>query len=173
MIEPEELPEYESPQVTNISQAEVKSVHAELVRMHQSDAEFIRADEVELRQSAVGNVKAGRMTASQSLIGMVNAEEFQSEVGVTGMVKAESASVSGYTGLVGAGNADIHHASVGYLAAREVHAGDVRTIVLLARNVQGNVTTTLDTRGVVIAGLIGGLFSGLMLLLGRFLLRRN
>ena len=46
MVEPEELPEFESPQVTNISQAEVKSVHAEMVRMHQADAEFIRAEEV-------------------------------------------------------------------------------------------------------------------------------
>lgn len=173
MIEPEELHEYDSPQVTNISQAEVKTIHAELVRMHQSDAGFIRADEVELQQSAVGNVKTGQMLARQSLVGMVNAEEFQSEAGVTGMVKAGNASVSGYTGLVGAESADIHHASVGYLAAREVKAEDVRTIVLLARNVQGNVTTTLDTRGVVIAGLIGGLFGGLMLLLGRFLLRRN
>ena len=173
MIEPEELPEFESPQVTNISQTEVKTIHAELVRMHQSDAEFIRADEVELQQSAVGNVKTGQMLARQSLVGMVNAVEFQSEAGVTGMVKAGNASVSGYTGLVAAGSADIHHASVGYLAAREVKAEDVRTIVLLARNVEGNVITTLDTRGVVIAGLIGGLFGGLMLLLGRFLVRRN
>jgi hypothetical protein len=173
MIEPEELPEYESPQVTNISQAEVKSVHAEFVRMHQADAEFIRAEEAELQQSAVGNAKVTRLTAHQSALGMVNAEEAHLENAFTGIVQAESVSVSGYTGLVAAGSADIHHASVGYLAAREVKAEDVRTIVLLARNVEGNVITTLDTRGVVIAGLIGGLFGGLMLLLGRFLLRRN
>lgn len=173
MIEPEELPEFESPQVTNISQAEVKSVHANLVRMHQAGAEFIRADEVELQQSAVGNAKVGRLSAHQSALGMVNAEEAHLEAAFTGMIKAENASVSGYTGLVAAGSADIHHASVGYLVAREVKAEDVRTILLLARNVEGNVTTTLDTRGVVIAGLIGGLFGGLMLLLGRFLLRRD
>jgi hypothetical protein len=173
MVEPEELQEFESPQVTNISQADVKSVHAELVRMHQADAEFIRADEVEMHRSAVGNVKANQLSARQSALGMVNAEEARIEAAFTGMVKAEEASVDGYTGLIAAGSADIHHSAVGYLAAREVHAEDVRTIVLLARNVQGNVITTLDTRGVVIAGLVGGLFSGLMLLLGRFLLKRG
>jgi hypothetical protein len=151
----------------------VKSVHAELVRMHQADAEFIRAEEVELQQSAVGSMKATRLTAHQSALGMLNAGEAHLEAAFTGMVQAENASVSGYTGLVAAGSADVHHASVGYLAAREVKAEDVRTILLLARNVEGNVTTTLDTRGVVIAGLIGGLFGGLMLLLGRFLLRRK
>ena len=172
MVEPEELPEFESPQVTNISQAEVKSVNAEMVRMHQADAEFIRAEEVELRQSAAGNVKATRLSAQQSALGMVNAQEVHVDSAATGMVKAEHASVSGYTGLIVAGSADVSHASVGYLAARDVKAEDVRTILLLARNVNGNVTTTLDTRGFVIAGLIGGLFGGLMLLLGRFLLRR-
>ena len=173
MIEPEELPEFESPQVTNISQADVKSVHAEMVRMHESDAEFIRAEEVELLGGAAGNVKATRMTTHRSLVGMVNAGEFHTEASGMGMIQAENASVSGYTGLVAAGTADVHHASVGYLAGREVKAEDVRTIVLLAHNVEGNVITTLDTRGVVIAGLIGGLFGGLMLLLGRFLLRRS
>lgn len=173
MVEPDELADFESSQVTNVSQAEVKSVHAETVRMQQADAEFIRAEEVDIHQGAVGNMKATRVSTERSLMGMVNAEEFQSESSGAGMVQAGSASVSGYTGLVAAGNADVHHASVGYLAARDVHAENVRTIVLLARNVEGSVVTTLDTRGVVIAGLIGGLFSGLMLLLGRLLLRRN
>lgn len=173
MVEPEELPEFESPQVTNVMHADVKSVHAELVRMHQADAEFIRAEEVEMQNSAAANVKAGQVTARQSGLGMVNATDVQLQNAAAGFVRAENVSVSGYTAVIGARSADIHHSAVGYLAAQDVHAQDVRTIVLLARNVNGNVITTLDTRGVVIAGLIGGLFGGLMLLLGRFLLRRS
>jgi hypothetical protein len=173
MVEPEELPEFESPQITNVMHADVKSVHAELVRMRQADAEFIRAEEVEMQNSAAANVKAGQVTARQSGLGMVNATEARLENAAAGFVRAENASVSGYTAVLGARSADIHHSAVGYLAAKEVHAEDVRTVVLLARNVNGNITTTLDTRGVVIAGLIGGLFGGLMLLLGRFLLRRS
>lgn len=173
MVEPEELPEFESSQVTNISQAEVQSVHAELVRMHQADAETITADEVELRQSAAANVKATLVHARQAALGTVHAENVSMETSAAGFVQAAKVSTSGYTAVLAAGSADVHHSAVGYLTARDVHAEDVRTIVLLARNVQGNVTTTLDTRGVLIAGLVGGLFSGLMLLLGRFLLRRS
>jgi hypothetical protein len=90
-----------------------------------------------------------------------------------GIIKAEKASARGYTGAIVAGTAEVQNSAVGYLVGRDVHAENVRTVVLLARNVEGNVTTTLDARGVLIAGLVGGLFSGLMLLLGRFLLRRN
>jgi hypothetical protein len=173
MVEPEELPEFESPQVTNIAQAEVQSVHAELVRMHQADAETVTADEVELHQSAAGTVKATLVHARQTAIATVHAENVSVEAGAVGFVRAEKASTNGYTAVLAAGSADVQHSAVGYLAGRDVRAENVRTVVLLARNVQGNVTTTFDARGALIAGLVAGLFGGLMLLLGRFLLRRS
>jgi hypothetical protein len=173
MVEPDELPEFESPQVTNVSQAEVQSVQAELVRMYQADAENVIADEVELHQSAAGNVKATLLHARQAALGTVRAENVSVEMGAAGFIKAEKVAANGYTAAIVAGSAEVRHSAVGYLAGREVHAEDVRTILLLARNAQGNVTTTLDTRGALVAGLVGGLFGGLILLLGRFLLRRS
>ncbi len=173
MVEPEELPEFESPQVTNVSQAEVASVQAELVRMHQADAETITAAEVEMDRSAAGNVKSDHLSARQSALGLVDAGEVHVHEGAVGLIKAEKASFNGCTGAIVAGTADVRRSAVGYLAGRDVHAEDVRTVVLLAKNVQGNVVATLDTRGALIAGLVGGLFGGMMLLLGRFLLRRR
>jgi hypothetical protein len=61
----------------------------------------------------------------------------------------------------------------GVVAGREVHVNETRTGILLARTVHGDVNTVLDTRGALIAGLTAGLFSGLMLLLGRLLFRRK
>ncbi len=76
MIEPEERPEFDESQVTNIAQSDVSTVNAELVRMHQAAAETINADEVELQQSAAGNVQANHVSAQQSALGMVNADGF-------------------------------------------------------------------------------------------------
>ena len=90
-----------------------------------------------------------------------------------GFAQAEKVSVSGYTGAVVAGSAHVHHGMAGFVVGREVHVSEARTGVLLARNVQGDVTTILDTRGALIAGLTGGLFAGLMLLLGRVLFRQK
>jgi len=173
MLEPEEFPEIDQPQVTNISHAEVGSVRAELVRMHQSDAETITAEEVELQNSAAGNIKATNITGHMVLMGAVSAEDISLSESGLGFAQAGKMSVSGYTGAVVAGSAEVHHGVAGFVAGREVHVSESRTGILLARTVHGDVNTVLDTRGALIAGLTGGLFAGLMLLLGRMLFRRN
>ena len=60
-------------------------------------------------------------------------------------------------------------AYAGIVASREVRSEKIESIILLSRHVEGNVTTVIDTRGALIAGLVGGLFAGIMLLLGRML----
>jgi hypothetical protein len=62
---------------------------------------------------------------------------------------------------------------VGILAAQEVHAPSLRTSVLIARQVEGNVETLADTRQVLLGGLVAGAVLGLFLLLGRLLFRRG
>ena len=61
----------------------------------------------------------------------------------------------------------------GFVAGRDININESRVGILLARTVHGDVNTVLDTRGALIAGLTGGLFAGLMLLLGRVLFRRK
>ena len=173
MIEPEELPEIGSSQVTNLSQTEVHTVNAELVRMRQADAELINAKEVELEQSAAANVKADQIHAHQSAMANVNATEFVLQQGAVAFVRAERATVSGVSGAVLANSAEVKHGLAAFVAGREVHVDDSRTVVLLARNVSGSVTTLFSTRDALILGLVSGLFSGMMLLLGRLLFRRE
>ena len=173
MIEPEELSEDDASQVTNISQADVQSIHAEVVRLHQAGADAITADDVELTQSAAANVKANQINAHQSAMATVNAAEVITQQGAIGFVQAEKASVGGFTGAVIAGSAELHNGVAGFVVGQEVHVNEARTILLFSRNLYGNVTTLMDSRSALIAGLVGGLFSGLMLLLGRMLVRRR
>lgn len=173
MIEPEKSSESEQPRVTNISQENAREVHADMVRMHQAAAESIQADEVALHQSATGEVRANSVSAYQSALANVEAEEVLSQKSAIGSVQAEKASVSGYTGAVAAKNAEVHYGLTGVVVGSEVHLEGARTILLVGRNVRGNVTTMLDARSALIAGLTSGLFAGLMLLLGRMLFGRK
>jgi hypothetical protein len=131
------------------------------------------ADEVTLQQSAAGFIKADHVSLNQASAGLVNTAEFLSQESSTGFVRAEKASINGYTGAVLAGSADIQHALVGMVAGQNVHLDEARTVFLLARTVYGNVTTLMDRRSALTAGLVGGLFAGLMLLLGRMLFRQK
>jgi hypothetical protein len=79
----------------------------------------------------------------------------------------------GYTGAVVANNAEVHYGITGLVAGNDVHAEGARTILLIGQNISGNVTPLMDSRSALIAGLTGGLFAGLMLLLGRALFRRK
>jgi hypothetical protein len=87
--------------------------------------------------------------------------------------RAEKMSVNGNAGLVVAGSVEFGNAYAGIVAGREVRGEKIESIILLSRRVEGNVTTVIDTRGALIAGLVGGLFAGIMLLLGRMLFGRK
>jgi hypothetical protein len=103
----------------------------------------------------------------------VNAAEVSAENMVTGYVRAENASLHGYTGAVVARSAEVHQGITGLVAGTNVHTEGTRTVLLVGRNVTGNVTTIVDARSALIAGLTGGLFGGLLLLLGRILFGRR
>ena len=173
MIEPEESPTPEPKPVTHISQDGVRSVQAEVVRMHQAAAESIHADEVALQQSAASDVRANSVSAYQAALATVEAEEVLTQRSAIGYVQAEKASVNGYTGAVVAKNAEVHYGMTGVVVGNDVHAEGARAILLVGRNVTGNVTPLMDARSALIAGLTGGLFAGLLLLLGRALFGRK
>jgi hypothetical protein len=61
----------------------------------------------------------------------------------------------------------------GVVFGNDIHAENARTILLVGRNVTGHVTPLMDSRSALIAGLTGGLFAGLMFLLGKTLFGRK
>ena len=161
------------PQVTNLNQVDTDSVSAELVRMHRSTAMEVRADEVEINKSAVFNVKTDRASAQESALGMARAGEVTMQNSILGMARAENADLRGVSGVIVGGNVTLDHAYAGIAAGRQVRGEKIESIVLLARHVEGDVQTVVDARGALIAGMVGGLFTGMMLLLGRVLFDRK
>jgi hypothetical protein len=170
MIEPQETKES---QVENIEQSDVQTVQANLVRMNQASAETINASEVALEQSAAAHVQADSVTTHQSALVAVEAEEVLARNSAIGFVQAEKASVRGYTGVVAAQNAEVHYSLAAAVIGNDVHVEGARTLLLVGQNITGNVTTVIEPRSALIAGLTGGLFAGLMLLLGRTLFGRR
>ena len=59
------------------------------------------------------------------------------------------------------------------MVSRDVHGENIRTGILISRNVQGNVETSMDTRTAVLTGVVAGAVVGTLLMLGQFLFRRK
>jgi len=167
------MPESEPSQVTNLSRVNADSVRAELVRMHQSAARSIDSEDAELNLSAALNVYAGNVTASRSALGFVEAEHTTLQNSAAGAVRSQSASIDGAAAIVVAGNIELGRAYAGLMAGRSIRGERIETLILLSPRVEGKVTAIVDTRGAVIAGLISGLFAGLMFLLARALFGRK
>jgi hypothetical protein len=165
--------ENDQPQVINLSQVDVGTVSAGLVRMHQSSAQVIQAEDVELSQGVALEVNAGSVQARQSGLVFAQADVLSVQDGLVAAARAEKMSVNGAAGLVVSGSVEFGNTYAGVVVGQEVRGEKIESIILLSRNVEGNVSTVMDTRGALIAGLVGGLFAGTMLLLGRMLFRRK
>lgn len=174
MVAPEFNSESEESQVTNLSQTEVKTVNAQQVSMSQAAAETITTENAELEQSAVATMNANHVHAERSAIGELKASDVVADQSLIGYVQAERAGVSGFTGAVIAQSADVRGSAAVAVIANEVKFEEsARTVLLVSRNVQGNVTTLMDTRTALIAGLVAGLFASISVLLGRALFGRR
>jgi hypothetical protein len=130
---------------------------------------MIQSEDVELSQSAGAKVTATNVKTHQSALGFVQAGEVTTQSSAVAVARAETMSINGQAGVVVAGSVEFGNAYAGIVAGDEVRGERIESVILLARTVNGNVTTVIDTRGALIAGLVGGLFAGIMLLLGRML----
>lgn len=163
----------ESPQVSNLNTCSVESIEAELVRMHQSAAQEITAEEVELHQSIALDVTTASMTSHETALGVVSTKDAQMINSAAGAIRADNVALTGQVGLVMAGSANLGNTYAGLVAGREVRGERIETLILLGNRIEGNVQTVVDTRGALLAGLTGGLVTGLMLLMGRLMFRRR
>ncbi len=162
------------PEVVNLTNSRVDEVSAELVRAQRSVIGRIEAGEIELHQSGAAQISAENVMARGAIIGMAQSGSFSMDGGCVGVVRAQEVILNGQAGAVTAENATLlADAQAGILAANSVKAEKVRTVVLLAKQVEGPVETMLDTRRVVLASLAAGLAAGAVLLLGQFLFRHK
>jgi hypothetical protein len=90
-----------------------------------------------------------------------------------GAVRAQEAVLTGQVGAMLADEASLIESRAGILAANSVTADRVRTVVLLAKRVEGPVETALDTRQVLIASLATGFVAGAVILIGQLLFGRH
>ena len=161
------------PQVVNLSNVSVENVEAELVRTNQTSIQQLNAKEVELHISALGTANTGELQAHDSIVGMVVSQQAEVKDSIVGGVTATTLSLDGVTVLALANSMSIKDMDAIAVACIEINAENIRTGILISLEVKGNVTTVVDGRTVLLAGLAGGIIAGLILLAGKLLFGRK
>lgn len=159
--------------VVNLDKESLNVVKAEMVRINQSAVQEITAEELGLTMSASINTKAMKVIAHESGMALVDADKVEMTNSNAGFVMAEYATVEGCSGIVLGNSVELGNTNAGVVAGRNVHAEKIESLVFLGRHVEGDVQAVVDTRGALIAGMVGGLFAGLIVLAGRFLSPRK
>ena len=165
--------EAELPQVVNLSNVSVENVEAELVRTDQTGIQQLNAEEVELHISAVGTAQATNLHSHYSALGVVTSQQATVQDSISGGIQAESLTFNGVTALALANSMSIQDVDAIVIAGTDVHADNIRTGILIGKQVHGNVTTVVDGRTALLAGLVGGAVAGLILLAGKLLFGRK
>lgn len=148
-----------SAEVMEIHGGEIETLQADQVHMHLGGAQRIEASDVFMQQSAAGMVEAGHVDMRQSA-----AVAIRSDAVTTG----QTASLT-----VVADEVEQKNCRNGLVITRSAEMNGSSTLVLLAGETHGPVEALLDTRGALLAGLIGGTAIGLVLFVGSLFVRRR
>jgi len=170
-----ELPEEGLPEVVNLIDSQAEKVEADLVRASRSYVGYLTAEETELHQAVALNVNAHNLNANTSLLGISQSISTSSNNSILLAARAERMELKGsLTGGIYADNASLADgARAGILVSGKVSGEQVRSVILVARQVEGPVETMLDTRQVALASILAGFACGLVVLLGQFLFRHK
>jgi len=142
-----------------ISQGGAGEIHATQVDIEQGGALRIDAQQVRIEQGGAGAIFGEIISLNNSAAGLVRAQD----------VKAEQSAIN----ALYCDTADLGDSQAGLLVSRQVKGTTIRTGVLLASQVEGQVEAVLDTPRALLAGLAAGVGVGLVSLLGSLLRRRR
>jgi hypothetical protein len=165
----------EQPEIVNLNDSQVDKIEADLVRTSRSYVGSMDSEESEFYQSAALDVKTYSLHTNSSLVGVSQSTTSKNDNSLIIAARAETMDLE--NSLVGAVYADSitlgENSRAGILVSGSVSGTVIRPVVLLARQVDGPIETTMDTRQVILGSLLAGVSFGLVAWAGQFLFRRR
>lgn len=144
-------------------------IDSEFVNIKQSSVRSVEAGHVELQQVGVLTADGERIDVTQGAFGLVRGKSIHMDKSISGFTASNKASLNvSLTPLsISREKADINRSAVGIAAAKMMAVEDSTSIVMIAKEVKGNVTTLFDLKSAIGFGAIFGGIVGLLSLFRR------
>lgn len=136
-------------------------VEADVLKIRQSTIRAVEGIHVELQQAAVLTVDAERVEVTQgaSLLMKGKNLSMNQSAGMVCSGETTSMNLSFSPVTISTGETTINKSAVGVMASNDIVANNTASIIMIGRNVSGNINTLLDWRSALTIGAIaGGLF---------------
>jgi hypothetical protein len=162
--------------ITEESPAEtLDEIHGERVALESSAVAQVNGEKVDMNNSAAFAVSAQDVHAVNSAILMAEVNNLELEQNnILLFANASDAELhNSQAGTVIANTTHMDQSVAGVLITRDVQASSIRTGILLAGHVEGQVETMLDTPRVFLAGMTAGVAMGVVVLVGNLLRSRR
>lgn len=143
--------------------------------VRQGAAKSVEANELVMRQAATLRTNADQVKASSSGFGFVQAQEANLQTcNVGALITAGTSKIdqSASYVIVSNGEAALDQCAALVVVSPKVTLRDTRTVFLMAKTVEGNVTTLFGSKDAVLFGAVAGFVGGMFLLISRLFRRK-
>ncbi len=158
----------------DVKRSTVRELHGETLVIEQSVATNVTATDMTARQSAMLQATVTSLDATSSALVYTQATNVNLNAGSQSLaVVAEGETKLDQSAaqiLVADQVSEVKSSALGAVVANSVALRDSTVAILIARNVEGNVSPQLDTRGAIIAGAIAGAVLSVVLVAANFLM---
>jgi len=155
--------------VLDIEGGDLDLVEAEFANIRQSNVRAVEGGHIELQRVAALSIDGDRIEATRAL-SFVNTGTTMTLHQSATMLTAGTAVDMNFSWApvtVSAHETEVNRSNVGVMIANEIHAEDSMSLIMIGKNVHGNVTTLLDWRSAAAIGAVAGGIFGLFSLLRR------
>jgi hypothetical protein len=152
-----------------ISEKQLGIIEGEFVRINQSSVRSVEGGHIEMEQVCALSVDGDKIEAAQAAALMVNGNDITMNQSA-GLIVAGNNTELGYSCVpvsLTRGNASVMKSAAGIIAGGTVKAQDSAAVLVLAKNVDGNITTLFDWKSAAALGAVLGGVWGIFTLLRR------
>lgn len=171
--------------------ASENTVSAEVVNIDHGGVQNLNATSVTLRQGGVQNATAEKMLIRQGGVVKVKAENFEMVQGGAVLVQTSQASLTAANAvavvagagvnldqsaarvIVAGGEMNLDQSAALVMVGNTIKPKNSSIVFLVARNVEGNVSTTFGPQESIIFGAAAGLVAGVVMLIASLFKRRK
>ncbi len=153
-----------------IEKSDLEFIEGEFINIKQSTIRAVEGGHIELQQVGALSIDGERVEVTQGASGILRGNDISLNQSISGVTAADNVSINFSCSPVSISKEQTtaNRSAVGIMAAKHIKSDNTSAFLVVANEIEGNITTLLDWRSAFALGAVfGGLWGFFSLLLKR------